>query len=116
MARILSGKEVAAALGGRLGEEVAELERAGTFPALAILRVGARDDACAYERGARKRCESVGISVVSRVLPETCSQGDLMAAIDELSINRGVVSGLGLHHRSEKGLPSGDCPQMCVFA
>ncbi len=90
MARILSGKEVAAALGARLGEEVAELERAGTFPALAILRVGARDDACAYERGARRRCESVGISVVSRVLPETCSQGDLMAAIDELNVDRGV--------------------------
>ena len=90
MARILSGKEVAAALGARLGEEVAELERAGVSPALAILRVGKRDDACAYERGARKRCESAGIVVASLTLPEMCSQDDLMTMIAKLNADRSV--------------------------
>ena len=51
MAKLLSGKPVAQALGERLQARSAALRAAGIAPALAILRIGAREDDLAYERG-----------------------------------------------------------------
>lgn len=85
MAVLLKGAAVTAALNEKLKTEVAELAQKGVTPTLAILRVGERTDDISYERGAMKRCESVGVSVKNVVLPEDVSQEKLMAAVEELN-------------------------------
>ena len=54
MAMLLKGAEVAKALTEELHARSEELKKNGTEPCLAILRVGAREDDLAYERGAEK--------------------------------------------------------------
>ena len=63
MARILKGSEVAQAINERTARQVEALQAAGVTPTLAILRVGERPDDISYEKGARKRCESLGVAV-----------------------------------------------------
>lgn len=81
MAQILSGKEVAAAMKVKLKEEAAALKVNGVIPKLVTIRVGARDDDISYERGATKRCISIGVEVQSIVLPEETSQDELISVI-----------------------------------
>ena len=59
----LGGKEVADKIVEDLKIKVEELKGKGISPKLAILRVGARDDDLAYERGVLKRFESADVEV-----------------------------------------------------
>ena len=63
MAEILKGAPVTEALTKRSIEEVNELKSHGIEPCLAILRVGERPDDIAYEKGAVKKAEAVGVKV-----------------------------------------------------
>ena len=90
MARILMGKPVADAMVGKLAARVSGLRAAGITPALAIIRVGERDDDLSYERGALKRCDAVGIRVQGHVLPASCTQEDLMAVISQVNADSSV--------------------------
>ncbi|SHI39633.1 methylenetetrahydrofolate dehydrogenase (NADP+) / methenyltetrahydrofolate cyclohydrolase [Butyrivibrio fibrisolvens DSM 3071] len=85
MAELLKGKPVADSLDEVTLKRADALKEKGITPTLAILRVGERQDDLSYERGATKRCEKDGVAVVNKVLPEDCSQEDLMAAIKELN-------------------------------
>ncbi len=85
MATLLLGKPAADALDEQTMAQVQTCKAEGVTPTLAILRVGAREDDLSYERGAEKRCEKVGLGLKKVVLPEDCSQEDLMAAIRELN-------------------------------
>ncbi len=62
-AQILKGKPVADALCAKTRAAASALREKGVEPTLAVVRVGAREDDLAYERGLAKRCESVGINV-----------------------------------------------------
>lgn len=85
MATELRGKPVADAIGEQLVPRIEALKASGTVPALAIVRVGQREDDLSYERGATKRCEGLGIAVRNFVLPEDCTQEQLLATIDEVN-------------------------------
>ena len=74
MSIIMKGADVAKAMKEDLIKEVGELKEKGVFPCLAIVRVGARPDDLAYERGAMKRMESTGIGCQVFELPEDISQ------------------------------------------
>lgn len=63
MGEIWKGAPVAAALCASLTGRISALRAAGVEPALAILRAGERGDDIAYENGAVKRCEKLGIAV-----------------------------------------------------
>ena len=76
MAQVLKGMEVANAMKERLIAENADLIAQGVTPCLAIVRVGERQDDLAYERGALKRFEGLGIAVKVSVFPEDISQAD----------------------------------------
>ena len=69
MAEILKGAPVAKALNEKMCDKVVALRERGIEPTLAILRVGERADDIAYEKGAIKRCEQVGVKVKKVVLP-----------------------------------------------
>ena len=85
MAQLLKGAEVVSALNERIKAEVSALASRGVVPTLAILRVGDKPDDLAYERGAIKRAETVGVAVRQIVLPETVSQESLLAEIERIN-------------------------------
>ena len=80
MGIVMKGSEVTAAMKEELLHEVGKLAQKGIVPGLAIVRVGARADDLAYERGARKRMEAVGIRCVVTELPEDISQAQFEQA------------------------------------
>lgn len=85
MATLLKGKPVADALTEEVASRVSALREAGIVPTLAIVRVGAREDDLSYERGALKRCASVGIEVRTFALDPDCSQEELLAVIEQVN-------------------------------
>ncbi|MEC4271766.1 tetrahydrofolate dehydrogenase/cyclohydrolase catalytic domain-containing protein [Adlercreutzia sp. R25] len=85
MVKLLTGKEVVAALREDLAARIEHLADAGITPTLAIVRVGERPDDMSYERTAMKRAEGLGIAVRSFALPADAAQADLEAVIDEVN-------------------------------
>ncbi len=85
MAKQLLGKEVTAALNERIKADVAALKEKGVTPTLGIIRVGERPDDLSYERGATKRCETLGVEYKKYLLPEDVSQEELLKVIDEVN-------------------------------
>jgi methylenetetrahydrofolate dehydrogenase (NADP+)/methenyltetrahydrofolate cyclohydrolase len=85
MAKQLLGKEVAAALNERIKANVAELKEKGVNPTLGIVRVGERPDDLSYERGATKRCDTLGVAVEKFLLPADVTQEELMATIEKVN-------------------------------
>jgi len=94
MATVLSGKEVTAALNASLSERSAALLADGIRPCLAIVRLGQEPGDIAYERGAMKRAEAVGVTVRHFVLPRTASQEELLAVIREINEDPAVHGAL----------------------
>ncbi|MBQ8899110.1 MAG: bifunctional 5,10-methylenetetrahydrofolate dehydrogenase/5,10-methenyltetrahydrofolate cyclohydrolase [Clostridia bacterium] len=90
MATLLKGAEVAAAIDRETSALVAQLKEKGTTPTLAVLRVGERSDDLAYERGAAKRCETVGIAFRRELLPAEATQEELMSAVERLNSDPSV--------------------------
>jgi len=90
MSTELKGAPVAAAINERSQAELQRLIARGITPTLAIVRAGEREDDLAYENGAVKRCEKVGVAVRRMVLPEDASQDELQKAIAELNSERSV--------------------------
>lgn len=70
--------------------DTAELSGKGVTPTLGIVRVGERDDDIAYERGATKRCESVGVAVKQFVLPADATQKELLDLIGVINNDTSV--------------------------
>ena len=87
MAQILSGKDVAAALQKELLERVEKLKEKNITPTLAIVRVGEKESDIAYERGATKKCGTLGIAVRNVILPGDVAEDTLLAAIEELNLS-----------------------------
>lgn len=90
MAELLRGAPVAAAVCEDAAARAARLSAAGTTPRLALVRVGARPDDLAYERGAVKRCRAAGIDVERHELPADCDQASLERTLAELGSADGV--------------------------
>ena len=85
MAEIWKGAPVAAALSETVAAEAAELTAKGVLPTLAIFRVGERDDDLAYDRGAMKRCEKVGVRVKNVVLPADVDSDTFFRTLEALN-------------------------------
>ena len=85
MAKRLLGKEVTAALNEKIKANVAALQEKGITPTLGLVRVGEREDDLSYERGAVKRCETLGVACEKFLLPADVSQERLMEVIDQVN-------------------------------
>jgi len=90
MAEILKGADVVNALNDKMTKEIEVLKGKGISPTLAILRVGERPDDISYEKGATKRCETVGVAVKNIVLPADVTQDVLMQNVTELNNDSSV--------------------------
>jgi methylenetetrahydrofolate dehydrogenase (NADP+) / methenyltetrahydrofolate cyclohydrolase len=84
-AKILDGKAVAATIKTELSERVAKLAAAGNAPGLGTVLVGEDPGSRWYVNGKHRDCAQVGITSIRRDLPETITQAELEAVIDELN-------------------------------
>lgn len=85
MGQIIKGKPVADAISEVLTKEVEELKAKGITPKLTIVRVGANGSDLAYERGALKRCDSIGIATEVKELPVDISQDDFISELKKVN-------------------------------
>lgn len=90
MADILWGAPAAEALSGELARRVQALRGRGTVPVLAVVRVGGRPDAAAYERSILKRCAGVGIDVRRHLLTEDGAGERLPETVRDISADGSV--------------------------
>ena len=85
MAKQLLGKEVTAALNERIKADVEALKAKGVNPTLGIIRVGENESDISYERGATKRCETLGVACEKILLPADATQEQVLAAVDKVN-------------------------------
>ena len=90
-AQILDGTATAAAIKADLTVRVARLAERGIVPGLATVLVGNDPGSEWYVGGKHKDCAEVGIASIRRELPETATQADVEAVIDELNSNDAVT-------------------------
>ena len=90
MAKQLLGKEVTTAMHERLKKKVAELNLRGITPQLCMIRVGENAGDISYERGASKRCETIGISYRSVHLPYEVTTQELISVIEQMNQDTSV--------------------------
>lgn len=88
--QIIKGKPVADQMSESLIQEVNELVKEGINPKLTIVRVGARGDDLAYERGALKRCQTIGIQTEVLELPEDVTQEQYIEELTKLNNDKNV--------------------------
>lgn len=80
----LLGKPVGDSINESIKPIIADLKSKGIVPTLAVVRVGAREDDLAYERGLLKKFESMECAVKVVELPEDVSQEELDSTVKNL--------------------------------
>ncbi|KQQ51874.1 bifunctional methylenetetrahydrofolate dehydrogenase/methenyltetrahydrofolate cyclohydrolase [Plantibacter sp. Leaf314] len=84
-AQILDGKAKASVIKSEIAIEVAALKERGISVGLGTVLVGSDPGSQWYVAGKHRDCAEVGMESIRRDLPETVSQEDLEAVIDELN-------------------------------
>ncbi len=84
-ATILDGKALAAKIRGELAIRVIALKEKGKIPGLGTVLVGNDPGSHSYVGGKHRDCHEVGINSIRVDLPESASQADIMAAINDLN-------------------------------
>ena len=82
MAKIIDGKKVSAAVRAQVRDEVTEL---GKQPGLAVVIVGNDPASRTYVNNKKKACADTGIYSEEYALPETTTQEELLALVDQLN-------------------------------
>lgn len=85
MATLLHGAPVVQALSRQIGRDVSMLKLRGIVPTLGIVRVGDRSSDLAYERGACKRAEQLGVQVKKIILPSNVTEKRLLEALEQVN-------------------------------
>lgn len=94
MGQVIKGKPVADAITESLVKDVEALKAKGIAPKLKIVRVGAREDDLAYERGALTRMGKCGILAEVLELPVDIAQADFvkeLKAVNDDSTVHGIL-------------------------
>lgn len=90
-ARIISGKEISAAIRAELKEATAKLlAEHGTAPGLATVLVGDDPGSVSYVTGKLKACEELGYRSIHHHLPEKVTEDELLALVRSLNANAEV--------------------------
>ena len=90
---IIDGKAVSKAVRERVAAETAELKKQGITPGLAVIIVGEDPASQVYVRNKEKACEEVGFYSEKFALPESTTQEELNALVEELN-GRPEISGI----------------------
>jgi methylenetetrahydrofolate dehydrogenase (NADP+)/methenyltetrahydrofolate cyclohydrolase len=84
-AQILDGTATAAAIKSELAQRIIVLRERGILPGLGTVLVGEDPGSQWYVAGKHRDCAEVGMSSIRRDLPESATQEELEAVIDELN-------------------------------
>ena len=82
---LLNGKELAQKLQQEMTQEVTALKEKGLQPGLAVILVGEDPASQVYVRNKERAANNIGMYSVVYRLPETTSEADLIAKIEELN-------------------------------
>ena len=106
---LLKGAEVSAKIKEQVTEELKKLQG---FPIkLAIIRVGERPDDLSYERGAKKKLDSFGLSAESYVFPEDITDQEFKEAFRRINQDE-EITGILLLRPLPKQICEGDIEEM----
>lgn len=103
MAMRIDGKAIAAALRGEIAAEVVTLKENGITPGLAVILVGSDPASQTYVRNKQKACLEVGFHARQIDLPDTTTQEQLLAVVEELN-NDPAIHGILCQLPLPKGL------------
>lgn len=90
MAKLLSGKEVAARLQTTMEKRVAALHEIGMTPTLALVRVGEKPDDISYEASVTKKANELGMRICSWVLEDTVTEDELLQTIEAINADTSI--------------------------
>lgn len=90
MSVLMKGIDVVNAMKEELIKEAELLKQSGIIPCLTIIRVGNREDDLSYERGAKKRMETVGIECRVEELPQDITQEEFEEVFRKVNDNPSV--------------------------
>ena len=91
MSKIIDGKSFAENLRGDIAKKVATLkEQHGIVPGLAVVLVGEDPASQVYVRNKGKQTVEVGMQSFEHKLPDTTSQDELMALVDQLNTDDSI--------------------------
>ncbi|MEG2093248.1 MAG: bifunctional methylenetetrahydrofolate dehydrogenase/methenyltetrahydrofolate cyclohydrolase FolD [Lachnospiraceae bacterium] len=93
MAELIDGKKISQEIKDELKKKVTKLKAEGKTGALAVIQVGADPASSVYVRNKKNACAYIGIESLSYELPETTSEEELLARIEELN-NQKEVKGI----------------------
>jgi len=89
-ARVLDGAALGRIIRQEVAEEVAALKGKGITPGLAVVLVGENPASEVYVRNKGRACIEAGMNSVTRKLPATVSQAELLATIDQLNTDPAI--------------------------
>ena len=89
-AKIIDGKEIAAAVKAQAAAGAERCRAAGRAPCLAVIIVGEDPASKVYVRNKKRACEACGITSREYALPADTAQAALLALIEELNADDGV--------------------------
>ena len=93
MAKIIDGKVISASVKERVKTEVSALKEKGITVGLAVIIVGEDPASKVYVANKKKACENLGIISEEYALPETTTNEELLALIEELN-NKPSINGI----------------------
>lgn len=118
MAEILKGKPVADKINEGIVNDIEALKEKGVIPTLCIVRVGDNESDMAYERGAVKKCELLGVRCVTHHMPADVTEEALLGLIDDINMDRGIHGVLLLRplpkHLDSAKIENALCPEKDV--
>src|SRR5436309_13354353 len=85
MANVIDGRAIAEKVYVDLRREIADLKSKGVTPGLAVILVGDSPASRAYVRSKDKMSRELGLHSVKLELPESTSQNELLARVEELN-------------------------------
>ena len=90
MAQLIDGKQISKEIKDELKTEVQKLKSEGKNVCLAVVQVGDDPASTVYVNNKKKACAYIGIESRSYELPESTSEEELTALVEELNGDDGV--------------------------
>lgn len=89
-AQLLSGLPIAESILNELKTEIDKLKSKGITPGLGTILAGSDPASAGYVRKKHETCRSLGIESFHADIPESATQADLLAAVNDFNTNKNI--------------------------